>query len=57
VDPFDESAIANALRELIQSHDFRRELCVKGLERAREFSWQQTARLTLAAYERAIRPA
>jgi len=55
VDPFDETAIANALRELIQNADFRRELCVKGLERAREFSWQQTARLTLEAYERAVR--
>lgn len=53
VDPFDETAIADALRELIENPDCRADLRVKGIERARAFSWQQTARLTLQAYERA----
>jgi glycosyltransferase involved in cell wall biosynthesis len=52
-DPLDETAIADALRELIENADRRTALRVKGIERAKEFSWQQTARLTLQAYERA----
>jgi glycosyltransferase involved in cell wall biosynthesis len=53
VDPFDESQIANALTRLIKNADHRAELRVKGLERAAAFSWRNTARLTLQAYERA----
>ncbi|HEV2905144.1 MAG TPA: glycosyltransferase family 1 protein [Pyrinomonadaceae bacterium] len=53
VDPFDETVIANALRNLIENPDRRADLRVKGIERAKRFSWQQTARLTLQAYERA----
>ena len=52
-DPLDEIAIADALRELIENPDRRAALRVKGFERAKGFSWQQTARLTLQAYERA----
>lgn len=52
VDPFDETVIADALRNLIGNPDRRDDLRVKGLERAKQFSWQQTARLTLQAYER-----
>jgi glycosyltransferase involved in cell wall biosynthesis len=53
VDPFDEPAIADGLRSLIENPDRRAGLRVKGLERARQFSWQETAQLTLKAYERA----
>jgi glycosyltransferase involved in cell wall biosynthesis len=53
VDPFDEKAIAEALRNLIENPDRRAALRVKGTQRASEFSWQATARLTLHAYERA----
>ena len=52
VDPFDETAIAEALRNLIENPDRLDDLRVKGIERAKQFSWQQTARLTLRAYER-----
>ena len=52
VDPFDETVIADALRNLIENPDRRNDLRVKGIERAKRFSWQQTARLTLQAYER-----
>jgi glycosyltransferase involved in cell wall biosynthesis len=52
VDPFDETAIADALRNLIENPDRRDDLRAKGIERAKQFSWQQTARLTLQAYER-----
>ncbi len=53
VDPFDENAIARALSDLIHNPDYRTSLSTKGLERAKTFSWANTARLTLHAYERA----
>lgn len=53
VDPFEETGIADALRSLIENPDRRADLRIKGIERAKNFSWQQTARLTLQAYERA----
>jgi glycosyltransferase involved in cell wall biosynthesis len=54
VDPFDEDALAQALARMIDDSDFRARSRVKGLERARQFSWRETARLTLQAYKRAI---
>ena len=54
-DPFDTRALAEAIGRIIDSPDTRAELRVKGLERARNFSWTATARLTLQAYERALR--
>ena len=55
VDPFDQAAIGNGLVRLIKNADYRAELRVKGLDRAAAFSWKNTARLTLEAYERAAR--
>ena len=56
-DPFDESAIANALTQVIENPNYRGQLRVKGLERAAAFSWRTTAKMTLEAYERAALPA
>lgn len=53
VDPFNETAIGDALRSVIENPERRADLRVKGIERAKRFSWQHTARLTLRAYERA----
>jgi glycosyltransferase involved in cell wall biosynthesis len=55
VDPFDKDALISALARLIDDSDLRARLRVKGLERARHFSWHETARLTLQAYKQAIR--
>jgi glycosyltransferase involved in cell wall biosynthesis len=55
VDPFDEDALAQALARLIDDSDLRACLRLKGLERARNFSWRETARLTIKAYEQAVR--
>jgi glycosyltransferase involved in cell wall biosynthesis len=55
VDPFDQAAIGNGLVRLIKNADYRAELRVKGLDQAAAFSWKNTARLTLQAYERAAR--
>ena len=53
VDPFDEGALAAAIARLIDDGDLRARLRAAGLERARQFTWRETARLTLEAYERA----
>jgi glycosyltransferase involved in cell wall biosynthesis len=53
VDPFDKDALGAALARLIDDANLRARLRVKGLERARHFSWRETARLTLEAYNQA----
>jgi glycosyltransferase involved in cell wall biosynthesis len=53
VDPFDENELAQAIARVIEDSDLAAELRVKGLQRARQFSWHETARLTLKAYEQA----
>lgn len=52
VDPFDIEALAAGLDKVISDSDLRAELRVKGLARAERFNWQETARQTLAVYER-----
>jgi glycosyltransferase involved in cell wall biosynthesis len=57
-DPQDERAIAAALERLLSDRDEGRaeveRLRARGLERAREFTWERTARLTLESYRRAL---
>jgi hypothetical protein len=40
---------------MIDDANLRASLRVKGLERARHFSWRETARLTLQAYRQVAR--
>ncbi|MEP6740926.1 MAG: glycosyltransferase family 1 protein [bacterium] len=54
IDPFDINAIAAAMQKVIADSNFRSELRVKGLERATHFDWKETARQTLAVYEKAF---
>jgi glycosyltransferase involved in cell wall biosynthesis len=49
-DPFDKEALTEALARMIDDANLRARLRVKGLERATHFSWRETARLTLQAY-------
>jgi glycosyltransferase involved in cell wall biosynthesis len=53
-DPRDERAIAAALRSLLEDAALREELRARGRIRARQFSWERTARLTLGSYSRAV---
>jgi glycosyltransferase involved in cell wall biosynthesis len=53
-DPHDEHAIAEALRRLLEDSALRDRLRSRGLARAREFSWERAARLTLESYARAL---
>ena len=53
IDPPDTEAIADAIVRLATDADLRRDLAERGLQRARSFSWAQTARDMLAVYHRA----
>lgn len=54
-DPGDESAIASAMQRLLGDAAFAERLRARGVARAREFTWERTARLTLDSYARAMR--
>jgi glycosyltransferase involved in cell wall biosynthesis len=53
-DPRDEAGIATAVERLIDDRELRLRLVELGRARAREFTWQRTARLTLESYARAL---
>lgn len=50
-DPFDIHDIAKKIDMLLSSENLRNELVKKGLERVKRFSWENTARKTLAVFE------
>jgi glycosyltransferase involved in cell wall biosynthesis len=50
VDPLDETAIAGAIGRLLDDEGLARDLIRRGVERAAEFSWPETARATLRVY-------
>jgi glycosyltransferase involved in cell wall biosynthesis len=53
-DPRSEPAIAQAVERLLGDPALARDLRERGLARARLFSWERTARLTLDCYARAL---
>jgi glycosyltransferase involved in cell wall biosynthesis len=53
-DPRDPAAIARALQRLLTDRELRERLRTLGRERARQFTWERTARLTLQCYERVL---
>jgi alpha-1,3-rhamnosyl/mannosyltransferase len=52
VDPYDVDALAAGMTRLWEDDGLRADLRQRGLAQAARFSWERTARLTLAAYER-----
>jgi len=56
-DPHDEQAIAVAIERLLSDRAEVERLRSAGLERVKEFTWERTARLTLASYARVLPPA
>jgi glycosyltransferase involved in cell wall biosynthesis len=54
IDPFDEDSIERVMLEVLTNPDRQASMRVAGLEQARRFDWQQTARRTLALYREAF---
>jgi glycosyltransferase involved in cell wall biosynthesis len=53
-DPCDERAIAAAIERLLGDPVEAERLRTRGRERAKEFTWERTARMTLESYARAV---
>ena len=51
IDPYSTDAIADAIYRVSSDKDLRAQMRAKGLERARLFSWEKTARQTLQVLE------
>ena len=49
-DPVQPESLGQALGRLLGDSDLRRKLAEKGLARARQYTWERTAALTLAIY-------
>jgi glycosyltransferase involved in cell wall biosynthesis len=54
VDPSDVEEIAGALRRVLEDPALARDLRERGLARAAQFSWERTARATVAVYEKVL---
>jgi glycosyltransferase involved in cell wall biosynthesis len=54
VEPGDKEALAQAILNIISKEGLRNELIEKGLKRARQFSWEATARATLRVYQEVL---
>jgi len=53
VDPYSVDEIAEAMHRILTEGNLRSKLVKKGRQRARRFSWEKTAKETLAVYKRA----
>lgn len=54
VSPTDERQLALAIIQLVTNDDLYTSLSRAGLDRSKQFSWDETARLTLAAFDAAL---
>jgi glycosyltransferase involved in cell wall biosynthesis len=54
VDPYDVEAIAAAMQRVLSEPELAEDLRRRGLARAAEFTWERTARETIAVYERVL---
>ncbi len=52
IDPESPQAIAKAVKQMMEGSVLRRRYIQRGLKRAKLFTWEKTARLTLKVYER-----
>ncbi|MFH0731119.1 MAG: glycosyltransferase family 1 protein [Pseudomonadota bacterium] len=54
IDPHDAAALARAMEDIAVNDQLHRSLTLKGLCRAKEFSWRKTAGQTLNVFEKAV---
>ena len=50
VDPYDIDSICDGMRRILEDPRFADELRIKGLKRAREFSWERSVEKTQRVY-------
>ena len=55
IEPDDTKALGGAITELLGNPALRARMGASGRERARAFSWEETARVTVREYERALK--
>jgi glycosyltransferase involved in cell wall biosynthesis len=55
VNPRDTEALARAMREVLTCPELRMSMREKGLKRAQAFSWEKTARETVAIYQQVVK--
>ncbi len=53
-DPLDVDAIAVSIRRILDDPELAKRLRTAGLERAKRFSWEETAQRTLSCYRKAL---
>jgi len=51
VDPYNIDEIAEAMYKVLTNKNLREDLIKRGLERAKKFSWEKTAKETLKIYK------
>ncbi len=56
IDPYNSRDICEALRGLLGSSSLQKQLHDRGLERARQFTWEKAARETLEVFSESISP-
>ena len=54
VEPTDVEALAAAMQRVLADRDLQADLCRRGLERAAAFTWERTARETVAVYREVL---
>ena len=54
VNPYDIFSIAEGMEKLLSSDNLKKELIKKGFQRAKQFSWKETAKKTLSVYEQEL---
>lgn len=52
INPLDILDISNALVKISEDSNLREDLSIKGLERSKYYSWENTAKETLKAYKK-----
>jgi glycosyltransferase involved in cell wall biosynthesis len=54
IDPYDPTAIADAMRRVLTDATLRADLRARGLERARSFSWERSIRRVREIYDEVL---
>ena len=54
IDPYNIDEIASAMKRVLEDPELAHDMRLRGLERAAQFTWERTARETIAVYEKVL---